>query len=77
MRELTRSLEESTDPERRPQVEAELRIVRTRIAESQAQASSSQARLAQAREALDAETARYEELERWLGDVDRQLHDGQ
>lgn len=76
-REMARSLEQTTDPDRRPQLEAEARMVRARTVDAQAQLSSTEARLAQARQTLDAEMGRYDELEGWLRDLDKQLQTGQ
>jgi chromosome segregation ATPase len=76
-REMARSLEQATDPDRRQQLESESRVIRKRIVEAEAQRSRTEARLAQAKQTLDVETGRYDELERWLNDLDRQLQTNQ
>ena len=75
-REMARSLEQVTNDERRQQLEVESRMIRARLVDCQSNVSSTEARLAQARQALDAETGRYDELEAWLRDLDRQLQTG-
>ncbi len=76
-RQAARSLEQVTDPDRRQQLESELQRIRARLMEAETQHSRAESRLAQARRDLDTETGRYEELERWLTDLDRQLQTGQ
>ena len=77
LRENARALEQVTDPERRQELEAKSRMVRVQAAEADAQLSRIEARLASARQTLDAEAGKYDELERWLNDLDRQLQPGQ
>jgi hypothetical protein len=72
-REITRSLEQITDQERREPLEAEARMMRARLADHQAHVANTEARLAQAKQALDVEAGRYDELEAWLRDLDKQL----
>jgi chromosome segregation ATPase len=72
-REMARALEEATDATHRQSLEQESRLLRSRLADSNAAVQSVQARLAQARQALDADAARYDELEGWLADVEREL----
>jgi outer membrane PBP1 activator LpoA protein len=75
-REMARSLEQVTDPERRQQLESESRMTRTRMVEVETQRARAQARLDDAKQSLDLESGRYEELERWLNEMDRQLQVG-
>ncbi len=72
-RESQRSLEQTTDPERRAELEAQTRIIREQYAKAQQRVSQTEDRLTRAREALDAETGRYDDLDRLLADLDRQL----
>jgi hypothetical protein len=51
-------------------------MLRTRLAECQVDISRAQSRLSEARQDLDAESSRYEELDAWLRDLDRQLEGG-
>lgn len=76
-REMERSLEQVTDPDRRQQLESDSRMLRARTIEVETQRARSSTRLAQAKQALDLEVGRYDELERWLNDLDRQLQAGQ
>jgi hypothetical protein len=76
-RQTAQSLEQVTDPDRRQQLELESQRIRARLAEAETQHSRADSRLANARRDLDTETGRYEELERWLTDLDRQLQTGQ
>ena len=76
-REMERSLEQVTDPDRRQQLESDSRMLRARIVEAETERARSSTRLSQANQALDLETGRYDELERWLNDLDRQLQAGQ
>ena len=75
-REIARSLEQVTDDERRQQLESDARMVQARLADNQADISRTEARLSQAKQALDVETGRYDELEAWLRDLDKQLQGG-
>ncbi len=75
-RETQRSLEQTTDQERRTQLEAQSRVIRDQYAKAQQQVSQTEDRLTRAREALDVETGRYDELDRLLADLDRQLQAG-
>ncbi len=76
-RQAARALEQVTDPDRRQQLELESQRIRARLVEAETQHSRTDSRLANARRDLDAETGRYEELDRWLTDLDRQLQAGQ
>ena len=73
MRENARALEQVTDPERRQDLESQSRNLRTQVVEADAQRMRLETRLASAKQTLDIEVGRYDELERWLDDLDRQL----
>ena len=75
-RETAESLGRATDDERREQLEKQARMLRARLTELQADISRAQGRLSEARQSLDAEGGRYEELDAWLRDLDRQLEEG-
>jgi DNA repair exonuclease SbcCD ATPase subunit len=75
-REAQRSLEQATDQERRTELEAQSRMIRQQYAKARQRVSEAEGRLARAREALDIETGRYDELDRLLADLDRQLQAG-
>jgi primosomal protein N'' len=75
-RESQRSLEQTTDPERRAELEAQSRLMREQYAKAQQRVSQTEDRLSRAREALDVETGRYDDLDRVLTDLDRQLQAG-
>ncbi len=72
-RAITQRLEQATADDSRQQLEEESRMLKTRLADSQARVSAAEARLSQARQALDIETGRYDELDAWLKDLDRQM----
>ncbi len=72
-REVARALEQLTDQDQRPQLESESRTVRAALAQAQAEVSRTEARLAQARQTLDAEMGRYDEVEGWLGTLEKEL----
>jgi hypothetical protein len=73
VRETTRALEEGPDPVRRADLERDLRSARELLAEHQRVETAARARHSQADQALQAEAARYDELESWLRDLDREL----
>ena len=75
-RQVQRSLEQTADQERRTELETQSRMLREQHAKSQQRVSQTESRLAHAREALDVETGRYDELDRLLADLDRQLQAG-
>ena len=75
-RETQRSLEQTTDPERRTELETQSRVIREQYTKAQQRVSQTEDRLARAREALDVETGRYDDLDRSLADLDRQLQAG-
>jgi len=72
-REMQHSLEQATEPERRTELETQSRVMREQYARAQQRLGQIEDRLAHARETLDAETGRYDELDRLLADLDRQL----
>ena len=71
-REMTRALERATDPAERQSLEQESRMMRSRLAATDSAVDGVQARLAQAKQVLEADTARCDELENWLADVERE-----
>ena len=73
VREMTRALERATDPAERQSLEQESRMIRSRLTASNSAVDGVQARLAQAKQVLEADAARYDELESWLTDVEREL----
>lgn len=75
-RDTAEALGRAADEERREQVEKQARMLRARIADFHTEISRGQSRLLEARQTLDSETARYEELEALLRDLDRQLESG-
>ncbi len=72
-RETQRSLEQTADQERRTELEAQSRVIREQYTKAQQRVAQTEERLARAREALDVETGRYDDLDRLLADVGRQL----
>jgi chromosome segregation ATPase len=75
-RELARALEQATEEAHRQGIEQESRLLRSRLAVSSSALQSVNARLAQARQVLDTDAARYDELETWLADLERELQRG-
>ena len=76
LRAITERLEQAANDELRQPLEAEARMLRAHLAGSQGQVSSAESRLSQARQALEVETGRYDELDTWLKDIDKQLQGG-
>jgi predicted nucleic acid-binding Zn-ribbon protein len=72
-RAIAQRLEQASADEPRQQLEEESRMTKARLADSQAHVSGTELRLSQAKQALDIETGRYDELDVWLKDLDRQL----
>ena len=72
-REVARTLDQVTDESQRQDLEQRSRLLKARLADRDAEVEKIEARLAQARQALAAETARYDELEASFNDLDRQL----
>jgi len=72
-REMTRALERATDPTERQSLEQESRMMRSRLTATDSAVDGVQTRLAQAKQVLEADTARYDELESWLTDVEREF----
>ena len=75
-RDTQRSLEKATEQDRRTELEAQSRRIRDQYTACQQRVSQVEGRLAHARETLDTETGRYDELDRVLVDLDRQLQAG-
>jgi len=75
-RELARALEQATEDAHRKGIEQESRLMRSRLADGSSALHSVNARLTQARQVLDTDTARYDELEVWLADLERELQRG-
>lgn len=73
VREAQASLEQTTDQERRAELETQSRMIREQYTNAQQRVAQIQDRLGHAREALDTETGRYDDLDRLLADLDRQL----
>jgi hypothetical protein len=48
-------------------------MIRSRLTATNSAVDGVQARLAQAKQVLEADAARYDELESWLTDVEREL----
>ncbi len=71
--ELQRALDEAPDTKRRGHVETELRLNQARLKEQDQQLADLESRRALAQQALDAETARLEELESLLTQMDRAM----
>lgn len=63
----------ATDPAPRAAAEEQLRALKARIAEHNAVTPDLQARLVEARQSLEAERARYDELEAAFNRLDREL----
>ena len=75
-RAIAQRLEQATNDEPRQQLEEESRALRARLAESQSHVTSTESRLSHAKQALDVEAGRYEEIDTWLRDLDKQLQTG-
>jgi hypothetical protein len=70
--ELQRS-SESADASRQSDVEREQRMLAVRLQEMERALGTAEGRRSRAMQATAAEEARYEELERWFDDLDREL----
>ena len=71
--ESQRAAEEATDEARRAQLEDVVRSLKRRLADDSAAASELQTRQAHAKQALEAERARYDELESLFGRMEQEL----
>jgi hypothetical protein len=71
--ELRQALEDVSDPTVREATEKQLRDLKERVSESLRSSSDLQTRLMEARQTLDAERAKYEELEAAFQRLDREL----
>jgi hypothetical protein len=68
-----RRASESVDPSRQAEVEREQRMMVVRLQEMDKALALAEGRRSRATQAAAAEEARYEELERWFDDLDREL----
>jgi chromosome segregation ATPase len=66
-------LEETSDEGKRAELERDLRRFQKQVGDQQRAVAEIRTRHTEARQALEAETARYDELESWLRDLDREL----
>lgn len=71
--EFARNLEEATDEAKRVELEGAVRSVRVHVTDQEKVVSAIRTRHEQARQALEAETSRYDELDSWLRELDREL----
>jgi hypothetical protein len=71
--ETQRSLEQDPELPNRPELERQSQLIGQRYAYAQQRASELARRVARARESVDIESARYDEVERLLGELDRQI----
>jgi len=71
--EFARNLEETSDEAKHTELERDVRRLRKQVTERERAVSEIRTRQGQARQALEAETARYDELESWLRDLDHEL----
>jgi chromosome segregation ATPase len=71
--EFARNLEEAPDEAKRAELESAVRNVRVQVTDQDKVVSEIRTRHAQAQQALEAETSRYDELDGWLRDLDREL----
>jgi chromosome segregation ATPase len=76
VRETAESVGRVTDEEGREQLERQARMLRARLAESQADISRAQNRLLEAKRSLEAESSDYEDLEARLRELERELQGG-
>jgi chromosome segregation ATPase len=78
LRDLLKDLEEAletADASRRPDLEREVRSLEARQRQVDAGLAAASERRAWASEAEQSEQARYDDLERWFADLDRQLEE--
>ena len=75
--QIKRRIESSVDGDELLQLESEEASIRRQLRDLLVRRSAAEERLNQARQAFDAETDRYDELDRWLSDVDRDLAEGE
>ena len=71
--ELARNLEETTEEPKRAELERGVRNLRQQLSDQERAVSRVRTRHAQAQQTLEAETSRYDELDSWLRDLDREL----
>ena len=66
-------LEETSDEGKRSELERDISRFQKQVGDQQRAVAEIRARHTEARQAVEAETARYDELESWLRDLDREL----
>jgi chromosome segregation ATPase len=66
-------LEETSDEGKRTELERDVRRFQKQVGDQQRAVAEIRTRHTEARQAMEAETARYDELESWLRDLDREL----
>lgn len=70
--EMTQALD-AVDATRRPEMEREVRVLTQRVRDQEAARAAAEGRRGRALQSVAAEEARYEELERRLDELDREL----
>jgi len=70
---VQRAIEQATDPARRSALEQELRMSQTRSRDHESHLAELQSRQSQAKLAFDAENARFDELESWMTQLEKEL----
>lgn len=73
---FARDLEEVEGEDERRRLESELEKHEMRLKELQAKRAGTEERLSRAQQLLDTEADRFEQLDRWLTDIDRRLMEG-
>jgi chromosome segregation ATPase len=71
--EMGASLERASSAEQAGNIESELRMLGTRLQQVESTLAGLESQQVQARQALEAAAARYDELERWFDDLERDL----
>jgi chromosome segregation ATPase len=71
--EFARDLEETSEEPKRTELEHNVRGLRQRVTDQERVVSEIRTRHSQARQALEAESSRYDELDSWLRDLDLEL----
>jgi len=66
-------LEETSDEGKRIELERDIRRFQKQVGDQQRAVGEIRTRHTEARQAVEAETARYDELDSWLRDLDREL----
>ena len=70
---VQRAIEQATDPARRSALEQELRMSQTRSRDHEIHLAELQSRQSQAKLAFDTENARFDELESWMTQLEKEL----